>query len=369
MYWREFANELLEPATSLTATALAAPRNKLRALFTGSIDAVFRHPHQLDVDAIVKAGDLLIVRGDLAGMEAETVMAMKLILNGVHQVLSRQLGRPHHERTPVALVADEFHLIATETYARSLAILRSAGLMALAGWQHSAQMSAPLQAAVRSLLRNRMQFATGEVKDAQDATALLRETHATIERDAAGDRLRARFSTDQLLRLPPHWAACSFMPGGSRASGCIGQTFPVTLEPDRLQEHLRLQRERGGCTVERLPTPEGITDVTLQQNSRSAGNWRQQPATSAQHRKIRAMAQRAGALDDLEAILREAAGVARLDQLTKGKVDAVLAAVRRQGRGRRPAGEPAGAGSSRSRAGGQPARHAKGDEWDVPEMR
>lgn len=249
----------LKRAPTLTTGKLDAPRNKILRLLVESLDKVLRHPIQLSLDEIIQRREVLIVDGRMGTFGADNCrVMMQFILSLIYGALQRQQQRPEAERSRVALRVDEAHLVLNESFANALATLRSAGLEVVAAWQYSEQIQDDkIRGGLMSLLRQRCMFSVGESADARELSKIAMALYTdTIRADRESQR-RLLFSPDTLLNLPNHHAVCSWISRGARASAFVAQTYPMAIDDELVEHHLRLQLERGGNVPAELPHPLG----------------------------------------------------------------------------------------------------------------
>jgi hypothetical protein len=264
-YWqREFP--LLIKDRGYAAQALNPPRNKIeRLISTREIDTVLRHPVNLDLEGILRGGEVLIVAGAKSAVgEDNTILVNHVLLQLLRRAIQAQQDIIDADRRTVSLLIDEAHNVLTPSVAKTLAEGRSAGLEAVFAWQYSAQIrDEVIRSGVRSLLQSISIFRMREIEDARSLAGLAMEVysdHISIEQD---EQERLRFSPDDILRLPVHRAINLWVADGVPRSGFLAQTLPMEpLHSSELAEHHRdSQRARGGHHPDSLPAllPEDTT--------------------------------------------------------------------------------------------------------------
>jgi hypothetical protein len=256
-YWqREFPALIAD--RGYAAQALNPPRNKIeRLISTREIDTLLRHPVPLDLDGVLRRGEILIVAGAKAAVgEDNTILVTHLLLQLLHRALQAQQEIPEPERRRVSLLIDEAHNVLTPSVARMLAEGRSAGLEAVLAWQYSAQIrDEVIRSGVRSLLQSISIFRMREMADARSLAGLAMEVYSdriSIEQD---EQERLRFSPDDILRLPVHQAINLWIAGGVPRAGFVGHTLPMEpLHDAGVEQHHRdAQHERGARYPDKLP--------------------------------------------------------------------------------------------------------------------
>ena len=256
-YWqREFPALIAD--RGYAAQALNPPRNKLeRLISTREIDTLLRHPVTLDLEGILRRGEVLIVAGAKATVgEDNTVLVTHLLLQLLNRALQAQQEVDEPERRRVSLLIDEAHNVLTPSVARMLAEGRSAGLEAVFAWQYSSQIrDEVIRSGVRSLLQSISIFRMREIEDARSLAGLAMEVYSDrigIDQD---EQERLRFSPDDILRLPVHQAINLWIANGTPKPGFVAHTLPMeALHDDVVAEHhLVGQRERGGYHPDKLP--------------------------------------------------------------------------------------------------------------------
>jgi hypothetical protein len=264
-YWqREFPSLIKD--RGYAAQALNPPRNKIeRLISTREIDTVLRHPVNLDLEGILRRGEVLIVAGAKSAVgEDNTILVNHVLLQLLRRAIQAQEDLADADRRTVSLLIDEAHNVLTPSVAKMLAEGRSAGLEAVFAWQYSAQIrDEVIRSGVRSLLQSISIFRMREIEDARSLAGLAMEVysdHISIEQD---EQERLRFSPDDILRLPVHRAINLWVADGVPRSGFLAQTLPMEpLRSSELAEHHRhRQRARGGHHPESLPAllPEDTT--------------------------------------------------------------------------------------------------------------
>src|SRR4029079_18968375 len=157
-----------------------------------------RHPVALDLDGVLRRGEILIVAGAKAAVgEENTILVTHLLLQLLHRALQAQQDVPDTERPRVSLLIDEAHNVLTPSVAKMLAEGRSAGLEAVFAWQYSAQIRDEIiRSGVRSLLQAISIFLMREMDDARSLAGLAMEVYSdriSVDQD---EQERLRFSPD-----------------------------------------------------------------------------------------------------------------------------------------------------------------------------
>jgi hypothetical protein len=287
-YWqREFPALIAD--RGYAAQALNPPRNKIeRLISTREIDTLLRHPVALDLDGVLRRGEILIIAGAKAAVgEDNTILVTHLLLQLLHRTLQAQQEVPGPERRRVSLLIDEAHNVLTPSVAKMLAEGRSAGLEAVFTWQYSAQIrDEVIRSGVRSLLQSMSIFRMREMEDTRSLAGLAMEVYSdriSIEHD---EQERLRFSPDDILRLPVHQAINLWIAGGVPRAGFVGHTLPMEpLHDARVEQHHRdAQHERGAHHPDRLP------DLLAYDDERPSPPSRSKPANPREHAEAEAPA-------------------------------------------------------------------------------
>jgi Replication-relaxation len=264
MFFGEQLPDQLHAARGQFVPRLDAPVNKLQKL-TGQpkLDAILRHPLSLSIDEVIRNRDVLVVSGAVGSFgEGSARVLLQFILHMVHRALIRQQELPEPERARVALKVDEAHLLFSPTFARMLAMDRSAGLECVAAWQSLGQIDdRQLRSVILNLLRHRFVFSVAD-DDARQLADMLQTVYADVMRDDQPARQRTRISPDALMHLPNFHAACSWIAGGARVPSFIAQTLPMEENANRIEAHLRAQRDRGAHYPGPIPPPNRLAAYT-----------------------------------------------------------------------------------------------------------
>ena len=226
-FGEQLPDQLHSRARASSCRGSTRPVNKLQKL-TGQpkLDAILRHPLALSIDEVIRNRDVLVVSGAVGSFgEGSARVLLQFILHMVHRALIRQQELPEQERARVALKVDEAHLLFSPTFARMLAMDRSAGLECVAAWQSLGQIEdRQLRSVILNLLRHRFVFSVAD----DDARAARRH---------APDRLRRRDP-----RRPGRPPAHAHLPRRADA-------------PAELPRRLLLDRRRRAGRVVRRPDP------------------------------------------------------------------------------------------------------------------
>src|SRR4051812_37456241 len=246
----------LRDARSQTTVKLDAPRNKIEALLgVPSVNRMLHHPCQRSLHAIIAAREVLVVRGASGSIgEGNAIKVLTWLLRCLDAALSDQQQKPAAERVRVALKVDEAHLLLTPTFARMLAVHRSAGLEAMCAWQQLSQIKdLAVRQATTNLLQNRFVFRINNPDDARAEIGVMMNAYADVLHGTREAREVTRFQPDMLVNLNVHYALCSWIAGGRRTDAFVGRTIPPREVRELIAYHEGAQRERGAHEVERLP--------------------------------------------------------------------------------------------------------------------
>jgi hypothetical protein len=261
MFFGEQLPDQLHSARGQFVPRLDAPVNKLQKL-TGQpkLDAILRHPLALSIDEVIRNRDVLVVSGAVGSFgEGSARVLLQFILHMVHRALIRQQEVPEVERARVALKVDEAHLLFSPTFARMLAMDRSAGLECVAAWQSLGQIEdRQLRSVILNLLRHRFVFSVAD-EDARALADMLQTVYADVIRDDQPARQRTRISPDALMHLPNYHAACSWLANGARVGSFVGQTLPMSQDDERIAQHLAAQRGRGAHYPGPIAPPDRLS--------------------------------------------------------------------------------------------------------------
>lgn len=261
-YWKREFPALLNDR-GYAAQALNPPRNKLeRLISTREIDTLLRHPHGLDLAAILQRGEVLVVSGAKAAVgEDNTILVTQLLLQLLHREIQAQQDQAAGERRRVSLLIDEAHNVLTASVAKMLAEGRSAGLEAVFAWQYSAQIRDEIvRSGVRSLLQSISIFRMREMEDARSLAGLAMEIYSDRISVDQEEQERLRFSPDDVVKLPVHRAINLWVADGVPRAGFLAHTLAMEelFDKGAAEQHLSAQRERGGHHPEFLSDPIGL---------------------------------------------------------------------------------------------------------------
>jgi len=261
MFFGEQLPDQLNAARGQFVPRLDSPVNKIQKL-TGQpkLDAILRHPLALSIDEAIRNRDILVVSGSVGSFgEGSARVLLQFILHMVHRALIRQQQLPEDQRARVALKVDEAHLLFSATFARMLAMDRSAGLECVAAWQSLGQIEdRNLRSVILNLLRHRFVFSVAD-DDARQMADMLQTVYADVIRDDQPARSRMRITPDALMHMPNYHAACSWIANGARVGSFIAQTLPMHENPDRINRHLEAQRDRGAHYPGPIPPPNRLS--------------------------------------------------------------------------------------------------------------
>jgi len=246
----------LQDARSQTTVKLDAPRNKIEALLgVPSVNRMLHHPFQRSLHDIIAERDVLVVRGASGSIgEGNAIKVLTWLLRCLDAALSDQQQKPEADRVRVALKVDEAHLLLSPTFARMLAVHRSAGLEAMCAWQQLSQIKdLAVREATTNLLQNRIVFRMNNPEDARAEIGVMMSAYTDLFHGSREARELTRFQPDMLVNLDVFYALCSWVAGGRRADAFVGRTIRPREDPELIAHHERAQRERGAFVVERLP--------------------------------------------------------------------------------------------------------------------
>jgi hypothetical protein len=246
----------LRDARSQTTAKLDAPRNKIEALLgVPSVNRMLHHPFQRSLHDIIAQRDVLVVRGATGAIgEGNAIKVLTWLLRCLDAALSDQQGKPEQQRVRVALKVDEAHLLFSTTFARMLAVHRTAGLEAMCAWQQRSQITDPaVREATTNLLQNRFAFRTNNADDALAEIGVMMSAYATVLHGTREARDATRVQPDMLINLDVHHALCSWIAGGRRTSTFVGRTIKPCQNPELIAHHEWAQRQRGAFAITRLP--------------------------------------------------------------------------------------------------------------------
>ncbi|MGH2948817.1 MAG: replication-relaxation family protein [Solirubrobacteraceae bacterium] len=246
----------LRDARSQTTVKLDAPRNKIEALLgVPSVNRMLHHPFQRSLHEIIAERDVLVVRGASGSIgEGNAIKVLTWLLRCLDAALSDQQQKAERDRVRVALKVDEAHLLLSPTFARMLAVHRSAGLEAMCAWQQLSQIKdLAVREATTNLLQNRIVFRMNNPEDARAEIGVMMSAYADLLQGSRESRALTRFQPDMLVNLDVFYALCSWVAGGRRADAFVGRTIRPREDPELIAQHECAQRERGAFVVERLP--------------------------------------------------------------------------------------------------------------------
>src|SRR4051794_10344758 len=217
---------------------------------------MLHHPFQRSLHAIIAERDVLVVRGASGSIgEGNAIKVLTWLLRCLDAALSDQQQKPASERVRVALKVDEAHLLLTPTFARMLAVHRSAGLEAMCAWQQLSQIKdLTVRQATTNLLQNRFVFRMNNPDDARAEIGVMMNAYADVLHGTPEAREVTRFQPDMLVNLDVHHALCSWIAGRLRPDAFVGRTIRPPEDPHLIAFHERAQRERGADTAQRRPS-------------------------------------------------------------------------------------------------------------------
>jgi hypothetical protein len=257
-----FTDELvaqLADSRSTTTAKLDAPVNKLaRLLNSPSIKRVLLNDSlRIDFDSLISEEGVLVVKGALGGMGAgNTSVLMQLLVGMLDAALARQQDLvAADERVVVALKVDEAPLVLNRGFAETMALKRSAGLETVACWQTDSQwVDTEIRDQLDALFAHRVYFATPSAEDARAAVKLTMAEFSDTIRPGI-ERIPTLGHPDARLYLPKHRAIASWVTPEGRQAPFLGETIPMSVDPERLRLHATRQRGRGGRYLDDLRQP------------------------------------------------------------------------------------------------------------------
>jgi hypothetical protein len=264
-FFREHLPGDLKAATSMTATKLDSPKNKLEDFLQPSINRVLHHPTQVTMDQIIEERAVLIVDGAMGTVSQRNCQTMLQILVGMlHNALSRRqelkrAGAISGRDVRIACKGDEWWMYANPTFATMLALHREAGLEACLAWQYMDQIEDDVvREGSTNLLQHRFTFRVGSPEDARDMVTLAMSAFTDIIRGDESSRDHLRFTPDVPLNLDRYYSMSSTLANGARAPAWIGRTKEIEVDEERVVHHLERQRQRNGFGPVEAPAPLGL---------------------------------------------------------------------------------------------------------------
>lgn len=304
-YFREELPGDLERSTSGTADRLRAPRNKIAGIVgVPSLRRFLNHPSDVPLRRIVEGRDILLIDANMADVgEVNAQACMHFIFRQLHRQMQRQVRLPEDERPRVAVLADEFHYLASRNVVRQIATHRAAGLDVTAGLQFLAQLGAGAESAsvseeirsgVVNLLQSRFLFRLGDPRDAEEATRIAMAVYQSMIRSDPDSRAQMRVTPEYVLNLPRYWCVASWIVNGTRATSFTGQTFPMPADASEVWAdlHLEVLRRLTGDYPDRMDLrPDLMKDIADEQaadqvakaaNGKDASAGKKPPRSAAQ---------------------------------------------------------------------------------------
>jgi hypothetical protein len=255
----------LKMASTMTATKLDSPKNKLEDFLQPSINRVLHHPTQVTMDQIIEERAVLIVDGAMGTVSQRNCQTMLQILAGMlHNALSRRqelkrAGANGGETVRVAFKGDEAWMYANRTFATMLALHREAELETCLAWQYMDQIEDEVvREGTTNLLQHRFTCRVGSPNDARDMATLAMSSFTDVIRGDGASRDRVRFPPDVLLNLDRYFAQASTLANGARAPSWLGRTKEIEVNEQRVAYHLERQLERPGFGPIEAPAPLGL---------------------------------------------------------------------------------------------------------------
>jgi Replication-relaxation len=264
-FFREHLPGDLKMASTMTATKLDSPKNKLEDFLQPSINRVLHHPTQVTMDQIIEERAVLIVDGAMGTVSQRNCQTMLQILAGMlHNALSRRqelksAGAISGETVRVAYKGDEAWMYANRTFATMLALHREAGLETCLAWQYMDQIEDEVvREGTTNLLQHRITFRVGSPQDARDMATLAMSAFTDMIRGDEASREQVRFPPDVLLNLDRYFAQASTLAHGARAPSWLGRTKEIEVNERRVTYHLERQLQRPGFGPIEAPAPLGL---------------------------------------------------------------------------------------------------------------
>jgi hypothetical protein len=264
-FFREHLPGDLKTATSMTATKLDSPKNKLEDFLQPSINRVLHHPTQVTMDQIIEERAVLIVDGAMGTVSQRNCQTMLQILVGMlHNALSRRqelkrAGAISGKDVRVACKGDEWWMYANQTFATMLALHREAGLEACLAWQYMEQIEDDVvREGSTNLLQHRITFRVGSPEDARQMVTLAMSTFTDIIRGEETSRDNLRFTPDALLNMDRYYGLISTLAKGARAPAWVGRSKQIQVNEELIAYHLGCQRQRPGFGPVEAPAPLGL---------------------------------------------------------------------------------------------------------------
>jgi hypothetical protein len=208
------------------------------------------HPRQLDLQAIIQQGAVLIVNGSKGAVgeeNANLVCAMLSVL--IQKTLHQQQRRNPVERPGASLIIDEAHNIFTPSFATLLSEGRSGGIEVTTAFQYTGQITDErVKSGIKSLLQNISIFRLREFEDARAAAALAMEVFSDNIKGEVEDQRRLRLDPMDILNSPDYRAANLWLSDGTPQPAFTAHTEPLDETPKTIsirEHHEQAQRHRG----------------------------------------------------------------------------------------------------------------------------
>jgi hypothetical protein len=264
-FFREHLPGDLKMASTMTATKLDSPKNKLEDFLQPSINRVLHHPTQITMDQIIEERAVLIVDGAMGTVSQRNCQTMLQILAGMlHNALSRRqelksADGAGGETVRVAYKGDEAWMYANRTFATMLALHREAGLETCLAWQYMDQIEDEVvREGTTNLLQHRFTFRVGSPEDARDMATLAMSSFTDMIRGDEASRNHVPFPPDVTLNLDRYFAQASTVAHGARAPAWLARTKEIEVNEQRVAYHLERQRQRPGFGPIEAPAPLGL---------------------------------------------------------------------------------------------------------------
>ncbi len=264
-FFREHLPGDLKAATSMTATKLDSPKNKLEDFLQPSINRVLHHPTQVTMDQIIEERAVLIVDGAMGTVSQRNCQTMLQILVGMlHNALSRrqeaQARRRDLRQRRSCRVQGRRVVDVREPDVRGDARAsprgRPRGLPGMA--VHGPDRNDVVREGATNLLQHRITFRVGSPEDARQMITLGMSTFTDIIRGEETSRDTVLYTPDVLLNLDRYYGLASTLANGARASAWVGRTGEIQVDEERIAYHLGCQRRRPGFGPVEAPAPLGL---------------------------------------------------------------------------------------------------------------
>ena len=173
------------------------------------------------------------------------------------------MQKPPEERVRLCLNLDEVHYLWSIVLETMLSTGRAARLEPTLAWQHSGQIEEQRMAkGVLADLQTVINFRCGDSEEAEMITRRAMVAYTTRLSGEQRDRDNARYTPDLMLKLDHHYGLMQAVVNGQKDKPAIIRTQPMRKDIQRIEHHLRRQRERGFFYPEEMPDPLPNTKTT-----------------------------------------------------------------------------------------------------------